>query len=178
MAGRTRMSNIRITAAAAVAVVFAFTQVPAFAASCDDGDAGCSPRRVAQQEAPMKLDNFMQAGKAASSSRTTKRAKTPRQPREALAKQAPKPAAAPEETAPPPTVAAVIPAAAPAPPERDVTDGVAVTSFNEVNQLDAATPPSLPDGVQLVTSNDVNEVDLAAPPPAPPAETVAQAAAP
>ncbi len=51
----------------------------------------------------------------------------------------------------------------------------AVTSFNEVNELDAA---ALTDQVQVVAFNEVNEIDLAAPAPPVPAETVGQSVSP
>jgi hypothetical protein len=57
-----------------------------------------------------------------------------------------------------------------APEDKAYTDGVAVTSQNEVNELDA-----LADSVQVVAFNEVNEIDLAAPAAPLIKETVGQA---
>ncbi|MFL5094058.1 MAG: hypothetical protein ACJ8ES_02015, partial [Xanthobacteraceae bacterium] len=53
------------------------------------------------------------------------------------------------------------------------TDGVAVASFSEANDLDAAA-----DRVQIVAFNEINDIDLTAPPPPAPVETAGQSASP
>src|SRR5262245_20301927 len=134
MAGRKRMPNVRIIAAAALAAVFAFAQGPASAASCEGGDAACTPKQTAQQDAPMKLDNFMKTWQPASTTRSAKRSKkTRRQAREVAKQSTPKPATpTTEETTPAPAIAAAsqTPTPAAAATQPNETDGVAVTSFN------------------------------------------------
>ena len=146
------MPHIRIlAAAAAAALALAFAANPASARSCDDGNQACVS--VAQQANPMKLDNFMKTWKPAGKSKRVKKSKLA--PATAVKQQAPGPAVA--ETAVPDEPVSTV---AEAPEKATETDGVAVTSFNEVNEIDAAA-----DHVQVVAFNDVNEIDLAAPPP-------------
>lgn len=167
------MPRIRLIAAAAAAVVLALSLQPALAQSSDDAN----PSRVTAAQpasAPMKLDNFMTTWKPVSVSRRAKksRSKSARKSSQPAARQvAAKPAAA--------DTASRQAAGAPAQnSEKTVeTDGVAVTSFNDVNELDAAANTvaanQVPaDQVQVVAFNEVNEIDLAAP-PAPASATVA-----
>jgi hypothetical protein len=165
--------------AAAVAAIFAFAAAPASAGPCDDDRATCS------QASPMKLDTFMKTWKPVTASkqkkyRTSRSARSNR--RHAVEQAAAKPAretqpAAAETRISAPTPEPAVTAAAPATALE--TDGVAVTSFNAVNEIDAAAAGR----VQIVAFNEVNEIDLAAPPapPAPPppapVETVSQATA-
>jgi len=157
------MPHIRLTAAAAAAVVLAFAFSPATARPCDDGDAGCV---TSAQPAPMKLDQFMKTWKPVAKSKRAKKTKSVTKP--AVKEIASKPAVA--ETAPPPL--SMQPLAGQ--PERPtaqaeqpmVTDALAVTSSSNVNETDGFASQ-----VQVVAFNEVNEVDLAAPaPPAPAAD--------
>ncbi|HET7681562.1 MAG TPA: hypothetical protein VFK79_15665 [Xanthobacteraceae bacterium] len=163
------MPHIRLTAAAAAAaVVLAFAFSPATALPCNDGDAGCGATSAQAQAAPMELDNFMKTWKpAARSSKRAKRSKSVKRP--AVQKPAVREIAAESavaESAPPPAPVETL-AASPEPsPETDAAGG---TSFNEVNEIDAAGGK-----VQVVAFNEVNEIDLAAPAPPAPAESVGQ----
>jgi hypothetical protein len=166
------MPNIRIiAAAAATAAALACMFAPAASARpCDDGNEAC----ISQQASPMKLDQFMRTWKPAAASR--KHAKKP-----SAAKAAPEPAV--RQAAEPATTQATTPnEAVDAPdigvasnPEKTIeTDGVAVASFDDLNEVDAAA-----NKVQVVASNEINEIDLAAPPapPAPSIETTGQSVA-
>jgi hypothetical protein len=172
------MPHIRLTAvAAAAAVVLAFALSPATARPCDDDDATCGESVSAQ--APIKLDNFMKTWKpvakskssvakssaAKSSAKSSKRAKKSKFVRKPAVKEiASEPAVA--ETTPPPAVMETL-AANPEPPKE--TEAAGVTSFNEVNEIDAAASQ-----VQVVAFNEVNEIDLRTPAPRAPAESVGQ----
>jgi hypothetical protein len=174
------MVHIRLIAAAATAIAVAFALSPAVARSCGDGDA-CSS--VAQQTAPMQLDDFMKTWKpvAVSKHKGKSRSARRRAAQEARAQAKSKAAAAKAdveqakaepavtETAPPAESASPLAADAGKTVE---TDGVGVASFEQPNELDAAA-----DRIPLVAFNDVNEIDLAAPPPPAPAETVGQSIA-
>ena len=182
------MIKISVIAAAVAAAVLALAAAPA--------SARCSDDNPCANAAPMNLDQFMKTWKpvgastkkkyrtsrsarstrrhtveqaAAKPARETRPAREARQPVEA------KVSAAAREPAQAPTVRMA--AAEPAKPVE--TDGVAVTSFDAVNEIDAA----IPERVQIVAFNEVNEIDLTAPPapPAPkpsaPVETVSQAMA-
>jgi hypothetical protein len=165
------MKHIRIiAAAAATAVALAFAFSPAASAkSCEDGEAACvsSP----QQASPMKLDQFMTTWKPVSVSKHGKKSKAARKKsptHETVAESRPAAESSPvaAETPPPAQAASMItPPAAPT----SETDGVAVTSFDEPNELDAAA-----DHVQVMAFNEINEIDLAAPPPPMPVETTGQ----
>jgi hypothetical protein len=175
------MMHIRLIAAAATAIGVAFALSPASARSCGDGDVACSS--VAQQTAPMQLDNFMKTWKpvAVSKHKGKSRSARRRAAQEAVAEAKSKAAAAKAEVAeakPEPAVTETAPPAEPASPlaadagNTVETDGVGVASFDQPNELDAAA-----DRIQVVAFNDVNEIDLAAPPPPVPAETVGQSIA-
>jgi len=175
------MILIRLIAAAATATALALAVSPASARSCEDSDTACSSG--AAQAAPMKLDQFMNTWKPVAVSKHTGKSKSARRraAREAVAESKSKPAAKAEqteakaepaavETAPP---AAATPSAVAIGPEPAAeTDGVAVTSFNQQNELDAKA-----DQVQVMAFNEINELDLAAPAPPPPAETTGQSVA-
>jgi hypothetical protein len=175
------MTYIRLIAAAATAIGVAFALSPASARSCNDGDA-CPT--VAQAAAPMQLDNFMKTWKPVAVSKHKGKSKSARRraaPEAAAEAKSKKPAAVESEVAQAKPEPAVTEAAPPAEPantlaatsEKTVeTDGVAVTSFSQPNELDAAADP-----IQVVAFNDINELDLAAPPPPVPAETVGQSVA-
>jgi hypothetical protein len=176
------MMHIRLIAAAATAIGVAFALSPASARSCGDGDATCPS--VAQETAPMQLDNFMKTWKpvAVSKHKGKSRSARRRAAQEAVAEAKSKAAAAKADVAeakPEPTVMETAPPAEPASPlaadagKTIETDGVGVASFEQPNELDAAA-----DRIPVVAFNDVNEIDLEAPPPAPvPAETVGQSIA-
>jgi hypothetical protein len=185
------MTHIRMIAAAATAFAVAFALSPASARGCSDdkaNDAACTTA-AEQAAAPMKLDQFMNTWKpVAVSKHRGKRSKAARRraTQEAAAESKSKAAAAKSEVAetkpvPAVTEAAVTETAPPAEtastvaasPENPVeTDGVAVTSFTEANELDAAAPQ-----IRVVAFNEVNDIDLAAPSPPVSAETVGQSAA-
>lgn len=176
------MAKIYVIAAAIAAVVLAFGAAPALAKPCDDDRATCS-----QGSSPMLLDQFMKTWKPATVSKQ-KKYRTSRATRRAAVREAAKRNAPARETQPvaetkavaapvPETIAAAAPEQKLAAAESTVeTDGVAVTSFNEVNELDTQAAR-----VQIVAFNEVNEIDLAAPPPpAPkpaPKETMGQSIA-
>lgn len=165
------MPHIRIIAAAAAAVALAFVMSPAQARSCDDGNESCA--EVARRTSPMKLDQFMKTWKPVAASKRAKKSKAAA--KKAPAKEIAKPAT--EEVAEPAAqeAAAVsdsVSTVAASPQKTIETDGVAVTSFDEVNEIDGAA-----DQVQVVAFNEINEIDLAAPlPPAASPETTGQAA--
>jgi hypothetical protein len=168
------MTHIRLIAAVAGAAMLVFSLSPASARSCEDSDTACASG--AAQASPMKLDQFMNTWKPVSVSKRSKRSKTSRH--RAVEQVASKPEPAKSEPAKPePAVAEALPLAQTigafaAIPEQTVeTDGVAVTSFNEVNELDQAAGQ-----IQVVAFNDINDIDLAASSPPAPAETVAQSA--
>lgn len=163
------MAQIRIIAAATVAVVFALSLQPAAARSDENAPAPNAAPQIAatQTTALVQLDNFMKTWKPVTASKRVKKSKS-----KTAAKPAPQQAAtepAPTEAVPVESVAKTV-----APPKQEIeTTGVAVTSFDEINELDAAA-----NQVQVVAFNEVNDIDLAAPPaPAPvPVETTGQAA--
>jgi hypothetical protein len=156
------MPHIRLTAAAAAAVVLAFALSPANARPCNDGDAGC----VASAQAnPVKLDHFMKTWKPVAKSpvaqpKKAKKSKSVRKP--AVKEIASEPAVA--QTAPPP---AAIETLAAKPESSMESDAVAVTPANEMNETNGEAGR-----VQVLAFNEVNEIDLAAPAPPAPAETV------
>jgi hypothetical protein len=162
------MPHIRIMAAAATAVALAFALSPAVARSCDEGNEPCT----ASQTNPMKLDQFMKTWKpvAAKRANVSKGAKKQKAAARPAAKQIATPAVA-ETTPPSETPPSEAESTFAATPEKTIeTDGVAITSFNDLNELDATA-----DQVQVVAFNEVNEIDLAAPPPhAPSSETTGQ----
>jgi hypothetical protein len=176
------MTYIRLIAAAATAIGVAFALSPASARSCNDGgDAACPT--VAQEAAPMQLDNFMKTWKPVAVSKHKRKSKSARRraAKEAVAEAKSKPAAVKSEAAeakPEPAVAETAPPAEAAntlaaSSEKTVeTDGVAVTSFSQPNELDGAADP-----IQVAAFNEINELDLAAAPPPVPAETVGQSVA-
>lgn len=154
------MPHIRIlAAAAATAVALAFALTPAAARPCDDGNESCA--EVAKRTAPMKLDGFMKTWKPAAVSKQ-KQSAVSKQKQSKKRKAAPPPAAEPSvaESAPAEiTPSAPVNMLAAAPEKTIETDGIAITSFHEVNEIDAAA-----DQVQVVAFNEVNDIDLAAPP--------------
>ncbi len=160
------MAQIRIIAAATVAVVFALSLQPAAARSDENAPAPNAAPQIAatQTTALVQLDNFMKTWKPVTASKRVKKSKS---------KTAAKPAARQAATEPAPAEVTAFqtvtnPVAAPKPAIE--TDGVAVTSFDEINELDAAAGQ-----VQVVAFNEVNEIDLAAPPAQAPVETTGQA---
>ena len=175
------MGLIRLIAAAAAAMAFALALSPASARSCEDDNAACA---TGAQTSPMKLDQFMNTWKPVAVSKHTGKSKSARRHahREAVAESKSKPAAKAEqaeakaqpavtETAPP---AAMLSAFATPPKPTTETNGVAVTSFNQPNELDAMADQAR---IQVVAFNEINELDLAAPPPPLPAETTGQSVA-
>jgi hypothetical protein len=174
------MRFIGIIAAAAGVIALSFAVSPATAVSCAEDNGSCNSAR----NAPMKLDQFMSTWKPVAAPKRAKKSKMvrtrskkaagPRVVKSAPpAETAPAPAA---QTAPAPMLAAgaLAPGMLAAAAEDKQTDGIGITSADEVNEIDA-----LADTVQVVAFNEVNELDLAAPPSLAPAqETVGQAAMP
>ena len=171
------MRTIGIIAAAAGVIALCFAYSPATAASCADDNGSCN----AAQNAPMKLDQFMSTWKPVATKKSAKKSKVVRtrskktaEPR--VVKAAPPAETSPApvaQTAPAPTLAAgaLAPGMLAGAPKDKLTDGVGLTSAEEVNEIDAVA-----DTVQVVAFNVVNALDLAAPPAPPPAqETVGQA---
>jgi hypothetical protein len=168
------MSNIRLTAAATTIIVaLSFGSAPARA--CDAGAPGCTSASAAQPKTPLRLNQFLKrpAPKAAAIAQTptanTSVVAVSNQPRKArprtrvAAKETSRPAAvAPAVTSsatptPAPAEPLRMSDAAPPPAAAPETDGVALASADEFNELDAAA-----DQVQVVAANEVNELDLAA----------------
>jgi hypothetical protein len=148
------MPKFRIMAAA-TAVIAAFTLTPASARTCADGDPSCQNVQAKPQSAPLRLSQFITPGGApAAKHRASPRAGANKHriaakttSRRAVADALPNPQA---------TIGSVS-AEKVAPPAGIVeTDGVAITSADEINEIDAAA-----DAVQVVAANEVNEIDLA-----------------
>jgi hypothetical protein len=153
------MAHVRLTAAAAAAVVLAFALSPATAAPCNDGDAGCV---ASAQPNPMKLDHFMKTWKPVAQSKRTKKTKSVKKP--AVKQIASEPAVA--DTAPPPAQMQTLAAE----PEQSIaTDAAGVTSSTELNEINGAASQ-----VQVLAFDELNDIDLAAPAPPAPAESVGQ----
>jgi len=141
------LPNIRIMAAAAIATL-AFTLTPASARTCNDG--ACTETNPG---APLRLNQFLNHDRADKPAITAHRKST-------AAKPAPE-SSAPVEPPPEPAEQETDVAADAAPVADSVkiieTDGVAVPSTEEVNEIDA-----LADQVKVVAANELNEIDLAA----------------
>lgn len=153
------MPNIRILAAATIAAL-AFTLTPASARTCDDG--ACTE---VNPGAPLHLNQFLKHERAVNPARMAQKKST-------VAKPAPKssvPVESPPEPAEQETDVAADAAPVANPAKTIETGGVAVTSTEEVNEIDA-----LADKVKVVSADEVNEIDLGAdttsPSPAPPYE--------
>jgi hypothetical protein len=152
------MPNIPIVAAAAAIAVFAVISTSTSASA---------------QAAPLRLSQFMTPGGAPAAKHHAKTHTGASKPRLA-AKSAPRRTAVADVM--PLPAAAVTPVAAKklhAPEGIVETDGVAITSADEVNEIDTAA-----DTVQVVAANEVNDIDLAADTAAPatPSTTVATTA--
>jgi hypothetical protein len=178
------MSNIRLMAAATT-IIAAFSFGGAPARACDAGAPGCTSASAAQPKTPLRLNQFLKrpaqpkataAAKSSSvnpSTANTSVVAVSNQPRKAkprtrvAAKEVSRPAAvSPAASSATPTPAPAEPLrmsdAAPVPAAAPETDGVALASADEFNELDAAA-----DQVQVVAANEVNELDLAADTPVP-----------
>lgn len=167
------MTKILVIAAAAAAVMLAFTASPASAKPCDDDSSACP-----QPSPPVKLDQFMNTWKPVSVTKQKKKYSASRSSRRTAVREAKrhhqtsarakvsaaktKVAVAAPKVMATPTPAPEQPKAAAVEPQAE-TNGVAVSSFNDVNELDMQA-----ERVQIVAFNDVNEIDLAAPPVAAP----------
>jgi hypothetical protein len=176
------MSNIRLMAAATTIIVaLSFGGAPARA--CDAGTPGCTSAQAAPKT-PLRLNQFLKrpaqpkgAATAQPSTANTSVVAVSKQPRKAktrtrvAAKEVSSPAAvAPAVTSsatptPAPAEPLRMSDAAPPPAAAPETDGVALASADEFNELDAAA-----DQVQVVAANEVNELDLAADTPVPMAQ--------
>jgi hypothetical protein len=173
------MSNIRLMAAATTIIAaLSFGNAPARA--CDAGAPGCTSASAAQPKTPLRLNQFLKrpaqpkaAATAQPSTANTSVVAVSKQPRKAKTRSrvAAKEVSSPAAVAPAVTSSAT-PTPAPAeplrmsdaapPPAAPETDGVALASADEFNELDAAA-----DQVQVVAANEVNELDLAADTPVP-----------
>lgn len=154
------MSNIRILAA--VAAVAALTLTTASARSCDTRDGVCKSGQAKSQAAPLRLSQFLTPGGSATAKSHRNSLSVAGKPHSrATAKAAARPVMAEAMTHPDPrpdTSVAPAEATEPAPTLRaSETDGVAVASADEINELDIAA-----DAVKIVAANEVNEIDLAA----------------
>ncbi|HZS64530.1 MAG TPA: hypothetical protein VFA53_08550 [Xanthobacteraceae bacterium] len=162
------MADIRITLGVAVVFGTAVAAMPASAQPCAGRDASCSGARPG---APLALDQFLGSRPSpaqAASSHHKRHAKTTTAKTEAVktetaksepelgAPSEPAAKAAEEQSASEPSpVTAAVPSAV------GETDGIAVTSPDQWNTLDAEA-----DDVKVVSANELNEIDLAAPPAA------------
>ncbi len=144
------MSNIRIMAAA-TAIIAAFAFAPASAGPCDDGSGSCNNvQRTAAK--PLSLSQFVKP-----EDRTTAK---PRHSKKKLHARTAKTKSDPVEgdaQSASTTQPAAVSAAAP-PPSASETDGVAISSADDLNELDAAAS-----NVVVVAANELNEIDLATP---------------
>jgi ribonuclease E len=176
------MPNIRLMAAATTIIAaLSFGSAPARA--CDAGAPGCTSASAAQPKTPLRLNQFLKRPaqpKAASIAQTSaptahtsvvaasKRARNAKTRTRVAAKEVSSPAAvSPPVTSfatptPAPAELLRMSDAAPPPAAAPETDGVALASADEFNELDAAA-----DQVQVVAANEVNELDLAADTPVP-----------
>jgi hypothetical protein len=174
------MPNIRLMAAATTIIAaLSFGSAPARA--CDAGAPGCIPAPAAQSKTPLRLNQFLKrpaqpkaAATAQPSTANTSVVAVSKQPRKAkprsrvAAKEIFRPAAVSPAIAssatPTPAPAEPLRMSDAAPPSAATpeTDGVALASADEFNELDAAA-----DQVQVVAANEVNELDLAADTPLP-----------
>jgi hypothetical protein len=174
------MSNIRLMAAATT-IIAAFSFGGAPASACNAGAPGCTSASAAQPKTPLRLNQFLKrpaqpkaAATAQPSTANTSVVAVSKQPRKAktrsrvAAKEVSSPAAvSPAVTSsatptPAPAEPLRMSDAAPPPAAAPETDGVALASADEFNELDAAA-----DQVQVVAANEVNELDLAADTPVP-----------
>ncbi len=148
------MPVIRIIAAVATIVAtfsLTFPIASAAARPCGQGQAACAETKPG---APLRLNQFLKP----------KRAAKPAVTHEAQSSPAAAKADAESDPAPAQLESRADVAQAPAldtGPVRTIeTDGVAVTSADELNEIDA-----LAGTVQIVAANELNEIDLAAPKP-------------
>ncbi len=141
------MANIRIVAAAAI-VALAFTLAPVSARTCDD--SACAETNPG---APLHLDQFLKHERMAKPARTAHKKSTAAKP----APESSAPVESPSEPAEQETDVAADAALVANPVKTIETDGVAVTSTEELNEIDA-----LADKVKVVSADEVNEIDLTA----------------
>ncbi len=147
------MSNIRIMAAAAT-IITALTFAPASARPCDDNNGPCNSVEEKPQADPLSLSPFVTPeDQATVKPRRYKKKLLPR----ATAKQSKPPVTDTIAQPNPSTLPAPASKLAPRPPAASETDGVAIASVENINELDAAA-----DLVLIVAANELNEIDLAA----------------
>ncbi len=148
------MPVIRIIAAlAAIAATFSLTLPSASAAArpCDPGEAACAEARPG---APLRLNQFLKQKRAAKPAVVDE---ARNRPPAAKADSEPAPAQPAENvTVESKTDVAQAPASDSGPVRTVETDGVAITSADELNEIDA-----LATNVQVVAANELNEIDLA-----------------
>jgi hypothetical protein len=163
------MPTIRIaTAISAIVATLTLTTALATAApasNCPAGAADCKASSIAMPGSPLSLNQFIKhprPAKAAATTATTRSAQRAGKTGARVAARgasamasARRPDSPPQETAGETTPQPVETAQEPA--ESRETNGVAITSADQVNELDAAA-----DTVQVVAANEVNELDLAA----------------
>lgn len=148
------MPSFRVIAAAAAALAAAivFMQAPASARPCDPGEAACAEARPGT---PLRLNQFLKQKRAAKPAVVDE---ARNKPPAAKADSGPAPAQPAENvTVESKTDVAQAPASDSGPVRTVETDGVAITSADELNEIDA-----LAANVQVVAANELNEIDLAA----------------
>lgn len=146
-----------IAAATAIIAALAFATAPARA--CDERFGPCKSVQPQAQAAPLSLSQFLkrsvQTTAAPAAAKPQARATKPRT--RTAAKPAARPAIADGFATPNAGPAPVLASEFPPPSSRgSETDGVAITSAEDLNELDAAA-----DTVRIVAANEVNEIDLA-----------------
>jgi hypothetical protein len=151
------MSNISSIAAATVIIAtLAYATAPAHAA-CDERFGPCKSVQAKPATAPLNLNQFLKRPVQANPSvKTAKPAGNAVKPTRIATKPASRPAVA-DSVANPAAIPTPVLASELAPASRSSeTDGVAITSAEEINEIDAAA-----DTVRIVAANEVNEIDLA-----------------
>jgi hypothetical protein len=168
------MPIIRIVAAAA-AITAGLTLTAAAATNCPAGVSACEASSIAATGTPLRLNQFVKPSRQVKIAGTKAKTRTAQSAGKTRARAAAKGASAmassPRPASPPRQEAVSEGAQPPASTaqqaiEAKESNGVAITSADEVNELDAAALPA----VQVVAANEVNELDLAA--DAAPATTV------
>ncbi len=153
--------HVIAAAATALAAAFVFMQAPASARPCDPGEAACAEARPGT---PLRLNQFLKQKRAAKPAATHEAQSKPAAAK-AYAQSVPTPSESKTDVAQTPVLDSG--------PVRTVeTDGVAITSADELNEIDA-----LAANVQVVAANELNEIDLAAGTPGLNAQALASMAA-
>ncbi len=151
------MANIRImAAAAAIIAALAFMLAPASARPCEERDSTCAEPNPG---APLRLNQFLKHNRSATTLPAEQKTSVAAKPAPVVQ------AARPNDTTGKSTADVAAASDPDAGPVRTIEpDGVAVTSADDLNEIDA-----LADRVRVVAAEEFNEIDLAAntPPIAP-----------